>query len=226
MRNLLSPGLHWLAISAIVLVPSSAASAGAGWSSPNFVPAPTLLVPVRDQCITIGNKRICLETEKKGNTDEEPPNGGDAGGMDGANQPGGADDTTEDADCGEGYVKLETPNKYGALCEPVGGLPTPEPVTCRADQVGVYPNCQCASGFEETNGACVAIPPPPPPPPPPVEQSKGDPRDYCSENLSDAAMEGFRAGCKSLDANNLKSTVCNAPPAVPKVWSCCCRHLK
>lgn len=202
----------------MLLSPANAVPASSGLSRPDMSP---LLVPVKEPCIRIGGKRFCLEV------DEDDDNAGGGGGGGGAKNDeapdgngGGADD-----DCGEGYVKLDKPNIYGALCEPVGGLQKPESVTCRADQVGVHPNCQCPTGMEEKNGACVAIPPPPPPPPPPV--SKGsDPRNYCSENLDDTAKEAFRANCKTVDANNIKAASCFSPAATPGIWSCCCQHLK
>jgi hypothetical protein len=189
--------------------------------------AETLLSMAKQKCVTIGEKRVCFEDgkSKKSNDDDDDDDDDD--------KPKKKKKTGNICEgkivCDPGYVVLDKPNKYGACCEPKEGFPTPAPAPAEKckfpGEVGTPPNCTCPPGTEFMGyKGCVA--PPPPPPPPPPEKPKGDPRDYCSENLNDAAMEVFRSACRSLDVNNLRSATCFAPPAVPKVWSCCCRHLK
>lgn len=53
--------------------------------------------------------------------------------------------------CGAGYTDLETPNKYGACCEPAGGFETApkEAEKCKfPGEIGTPPNCQCPEDTE------------------------------------------------------------------------------
>src|SRR5688572_4978448 len=101
------------------------------------------------KCITIGQKTICFNDGKgqkniDGNNRGEQNGGGGGGGGDDQ----GNDDTPKleskpfdcsKVQCDAGEVTLAKPNKYGACCEPAGGL-------CPADRpVGTPPNC-CAHG--------------------------------------------------------------------------------
>ena len=55
----------------------------------------------------------------------------------------------QDHSCPEGYVRLDKPNKYGALCEPKEGLPATEPEKCKFGMIGTPPNdCHCPAGTE------------------------------------------------------------------------------
>jgi hypothetical protein len=71
----------------------------------------------KKKCITIGDKRICLEDfgGKKDDDEDEPKKTGNI--------------CEGEIACPPGYVVLDKPNKYGACCEPKEGFPdtTPAP---------------------------------------------------------------------------------------------------
>ncbi len=50
-------------------------------------------------------------------------------------------------DCGEGYVALDKPNKYGAYCERVVA-------TCPKDHVGTPPRCEYCPNGKTEEGIC------------------------------------------------------------------------
>ena len=51
-------------------------------------------------------------------------------------------------DCGEGYVALDKPNKYGAYCEQRAVAPCPK------DHVGTPPNCEYCPNGKTKEGIC------------------------------------------------------------------------
>jgi hypothetical protein len=57
-------------------------------------------------------------------------------------------DSASEHDCGEGYIALDHPNKYGAYCEfvPVPG--------CPKDYVGTPPNCEYCPNGKTKEGIC------------------------------------------------------------------------
>jgi hypothetical protein len=50
-------------------------------------------------------------------------------------------------DCGEGYVALDKPNKYGAYCERAA-------TTCPKDYVGTPPKCEYCPNGKTEEGIC------------------------------------------------------------------------
>jgi len=123
-----------------------------------------LVVPAKAPCITIGDKRICLEVEEGGEApkkkDEQP-----------AEQDGPAEQKKTgnicegEIACPPGYVVLDKPNKYGACCEPKEGFPAPakEPEKCKFGMVGTPPNCECPfnsvfSGYRGCLKTCCGTP--------------------------------------------------------------------
>ena len=131
-----------------------------------FVAGSTFDASAAKKCITIGQKSVCFEDGKgKKNND-----GGDAGQNGGGDQGGGGGDQGAEggdqggdggqglnntakpfdcskAQCDAGEITLDKPNKYGACCEPAGGL-------CPADKPnGTPPNC-CAQGTAFREGFC------------------------------------------------------------------------
>jgi hypothetical protein len=93
--------------------------------------------PEKKKCITIGDKRICLEDfgNKKNDDDDDADD-----------KPKKTGNICEgEVACPPGYVVLDKPNKYGACCEPKEGLPAPKPTEaekCKFGMVGTPPNCE------------------------------------------------------------------------------------
>jgi len=121
----------------------------------------SLLSFIASKCITIGDKRFCLEE----NADDRDQDKGEQAPGERSCPPGyvvlekpnkygayceplDATKTPGERSCPPGYVVLEKPNKYGAFCEPKEGLPTPEAENCKFGMIGTPPNCNCPSGTE------------------------------------------------------------------------------
>jgi hypothetical protein len=104
----------------------------------------------KEKCITIGEKRICLEdgAKKKNKNDDDD----DDDDNDDNSKPAEATKDCKKARCEPGLVVLDKPNKYGACCEAREGLPPPkqqEAEKCKfPGEVGTPPNCTCPPGTE------------------------------------------------------------------------------
>jgi hypothetical protein len=104
----------------------------------------------KEQCITVGQKKVCFDDgkNKKEDDDEEDED------EDNDDKPKESkkEFTCEKARCEPGMVVLDKPNKYGACCEAREGLPPPktaEPEKCKfPGEVGTPPNCTCPPGTE------------------------------------------------------------------------------
>jgi hypothetical protein len=95
----------------------------------------------KKKCITIGDKRICLEDF--GNKKNDDGDDGEAPKKTGNICEG-------DNECPPGYIDLETPNKYKACCEPKEGFPDTTPAPAPAPAPG---ECQLCSSKGDCSGA-------------------------------------------------------------------------
>jgi hypothetical protein len=134
MRGMLGCVTSRLPFFLLLATALSAATSGlssAACAEPQVAMAPQ---PEQQKCITVGDKRICLEEGAK----KCIKIGGKRicleGEDNGAGNAGGATKNTGnicegEIACPPGYVVLDKPNKYGACCEPKEGFPetTPAP---------------------------------------------------------------------------------------------------
>jgi hypothetical protein len=92
--------------------------------------APSPVVKAKFECRLINNKLVCGDSS----TFDKPDTNGDKD-----NNGNGTNTDTSNAEtagpgehcCPIGYVVLEKPNKFGAICEPKEGLPGAQPSTAR-----------------------------------------------------------------------------------------------
>jgi hypothetical protein len=120
-----------------------------------------LAVSVASKCITVGDKRICLEDDDNPkNNDNEDVND------DKPKKKKTSNICAGDVSCPAGYVVLDKPNKYGACCEPKEGFPdkpAPAAEKCKFGMVGTPPNCECPfgsvfSGYKGCLKTCCGTP--------------------------------------------------------------------